>query len=67
MNDFGYSQAQEDYDRQDVKPEYGEKNRVGTCNCCGAPIYEGDDVYVIGDSMYCTDCVIHTIAQPDFQ
>ena len=27
------------------------------CSECGAEIYEGDTMYVLGDKTYCEDCV----------
>lgn len=28
-----------------------------TCDCCGEPIYEGDDYYDIDGVAWCEDCI----------
>ena len=38
------------YERKEVKP-------IRECTECGTSLYEGDRVFVIGNKIYCDDCV----------
>lgn len=38
------------YERKEVKP-------IRECTECGTGLYEGDRVFVIGNKIYCNDCV----------
>lgn len=41
-------------------PNYEEEQKVyGYCSDCFSPIYEGDDYFLLGDEVYCEDCVIN--------
>ena len=38
------------YERQSAK-------KVRNCNECNCDLYEGEEVFAIGDYVYCEDCV----------
>lgn len=43
-----------------------EARKVTECTGCGADIYEGEKVYVVGiDDIYCSDCVTEDVAHYD--
>lgn len=46
-------------------PNAPEPPIFATCECCGDPIYEGDEYVDIGGDYYCTECAEDTYADED--
>ena len=47
------------FDRHDAQQERAEREwlrKLPRCSKCGEPI-RGDDCWVIGDEIYCEDCI----------
>lgn len=66
MNDFGYSKAQEQYDRQ--LPKRYIEEPLTYCGCCGEGIYKGETIYrveydSVNHLIFCKDCVEKDIAE----
>ena len=41
----------------DYRSSPKKAKKVAECTECGTDLYEGDEVYVVANNIYCDDCV----------
>lgn len=44
-------------DMYDYRPSREKAKKVTECTECGCDLYEGDEVFIVANSIYCDDCV----------
>ena len=56
MDDYGFAMALRSYEAKTDNADDAKEEPLKFCDCCGQPLFEGDEVFKIGNDIFGECC-----------